>query len=185
MKLPACRARMRPSRPIRSEYGSTPCWLPSVRERSPRSGSSTRIGYSTGCAARNSRVGPGASLAIPTTCRPRAAWRWWKRSSSGISSMQGAHQLAQKLSSTRRPFHCARGCARPSRSGSDVAAGRRSGALAGTVSRAARGSGRNMRPTNKPAVAPAIASATTSRWRRSSTWLSPRGPRGPLRRCRT
>ena len=61
------------------------------------------IAKPTGCLARNSRTGSAPSTASPSTCQPPHWCSRWKRSSSGISSTQGGHQVAQKFSSSGRP----------------------------------------------------------------------------------
>src|SRR5690242_13660556 len=75
-------------------------------------------------------------MAMPTTCRPSRPKSRCARTNSGISSRQGPHQVAQKLTTSTLPCHCRKGCCEPWVSGSDNA--RRSCASRGCRSHNAR-----------------------------------------------
>src|SRR5207253_6810193 len=61
----------------------------------------------------------GSSTAIPTNCKPLGPNSRCARTNSGISSRQGAHQVAQKLTTTTLPRHWESDCSWPEMSGSD------------------------------------------------------------------
>ena len=50
---------------------------------------------------------------MPTNCSPRPPSSAWARTNSGISSRHGAHQVAQKLTTSTLPRHCASVCSVP------------------------------------------------------------------------
>src|SRR5215472_18995496 len=58
---------------------------------------------------------------MPTNCRPRGPSSVWARTNSGISSRQGSHQVAQKLTTRTLPRHCSKDCRVPPVSGRDSA----------------------------------------------------------------
>ena len=68
----------------------------------------TRIGYVTRTELVNSRMLAALSIAMPTTCTPFPAYFRCAASKRGISSRQGAHQVAQKLHTSACPRQSAR-----------------------------------------------------------------------------
>src|ERR1035441_6217554 len=57
-----------------------------------------------------------SSIDTPMTCSPAAPYRRCQREKTGISSIQGAHQVAQKFSSTTLPLNWSSRSGRPDRS---------------------------------------------------------------------
>src|ERR1700690_2258017 len=56
---------------------------------------------------------------MPTNCKPFEPNSLCAKTNSGISSRQGTHQVAQKLTTTTFPRHCPSDCAWPDGSGKD------------------------------------------------------------------
>src|SRR6187399_3217063 len=56
------------------------------------------------------------SCAAPTNSTPRSLYSRWTLAKSGISTLQGTHQVAQKLTTTIFPLRSVRACFWPSRS---------------------------------------------------------------------
>src|ERR1700677_947721 len=59
--------------------------------------------------------GPSSSFDMPTMTRPSAAYFFWSSMYPGISALHGAHQVAQKSSTTTLPLNCAEVTVAPSR----------------------------------------------------------------------
>jgi hypothetical protein len=59
---------------------------------------------------------PSSSMATPSRVKPLSAYFFWKPIIQGISTWQGSHQVAQKLTTTTFPWRLARETSLPWRS---------------------------------------------------------------------
>src|SRR5687768_13171729 len=105
---------------MRTVKGRPPLGLPNPRDSSVPPMPPTYKGYLMLCLAANSPIALGESMPTPITLKrlvaPLAPSSFASADSSGISCTQGAHQVAQKFTSSALPCHWASACGLPDKS---------------------------------------------------------------------